>query len=117
MLPSVPAATEAAVLYANKKAITTEIGAVFQEILAQFEKARHLDEKKRVGSDMTNASIGHMIRGRFRAALTCLLSDGLKPYLFEGLVLTDVWTIVTSFCKEGETEVIVCVCGGGGGGG
>lgn len=89
-------------LYASKKAIVAEIGAAFQEIMAQFEKARHLDDKKRAGSDMHNDSIGHIVRGRFRTAVASLLLDEMKPYLLEGLILTDVWSVAVAFCKEGQ---------------
>ena len=89
-------------LYTAKKFIITEIGSAFHEVMVQFEKSRDLAEKKRIGSDMTNIAIGHMIRGRFCTALATLLLDGLRPYRLEGLVTDDIWKVTVAFCNEGE---------------
>ena len=85
----------------TKKAITTEIGSAFHEILEQFGRTRDIKEKDRIGSDMTNVAIGHMIRGRLCSALAGLLLDGLKPYRMEGLVVDDIWKVTVAFCQEG----------------
>ena len=85
----------------TKKAITTEIGSAFHEILEQFGRTRDIKEKERIGSDMTNVAIGHMIRGRLCSALAGLLLDGLKPYRMEGLVVDDIWKVTVAFCQEG----------------
>ena len=90
-----------ATLYMTKKAITTEIGSAFHEILEQFGRTRDIKEKERIGSDMTNVAIGHMIRGRLCSALAGLLLDGLKPYRMEGLVVDDIWKVTVAFCQEG----------------
>ena len=89
-------------LYVAKKVIVTEIGSAFHEIMIQFEKSRDLAEKKRIGSDMTNISIGHMIRGRFCTSLAALVLDGLRPYRLEGLVNDDIWKVTNGFCNEGK---------------
>ena len=85
--------SDEATLYMTKKAITTEIGSAFHEVLEQFGCTRDLKEKERIGSDMTNVAIGHMIRGRLCSALAGLLLDGLKPYRMEGLVVDDIWKV------------------------
>ena len=77
------------------------MGVSFQEILSQFEQTRDAEEKKRIGSDMMNISIGHMIRGKFCSTVARLLLDGMKPYRMEGLVVDDIWKITTAFCQEG----------------
>ena len=89
-------------LYIAKKFIVTEVGSAFHEIMVQFEKSRDLAEKKRIGSDMTNTAMGHMIRGRFCSALAVLILDGLRPYRLEGLVTDDIWKVTVAFCNEGE---------------
>ena len=91
-------------LYVAKKVIVTEIGSSFHEIIIQFEKSRDMAEKKRIGSDMTNIAIGHMIRGRFCSALAALILDGLRPYRLEGLVTDDIWKVTTGFCNEGKNS-------------
>ena len=89
-------------LYTSKKVIVTEIGSAFHEVMVvQFEKTRDLAEKKRIGSDMTNIAIGHMIRGRFCSSLAALILDGLRPYRLEGLVIDDIWKVTAAFCNEG----------------
>lgn len=71
--------------------------------MTQFEKSRDLAEKKRIGSDMTNIAIGHMIRGQFCSALATLVLDGLRPYRFEGLLQDDIWKVTVAFCSEGKS--------------
>ncbi len=98
----VDAQAREAQLFVQKKAIVTEIGMAFQVILAQFEKTRDVEEKKRIGSDMMNVDMGHMVRGRFCSAIARLILDGMKPYRMEGLIIDDIWKITTAFCQEGE---------------
>lgn len=69
--------------------------------MVEFEKSRDMAEKKRIGSDMTNVAMGHMIRARFCSALAALVLDGLRPYRLEGLVSDDIWKVTTAFCNEG----------------
>ena len=69
--------------------------------MEQFEISRDQAEKKKVGSDMTNASMGHIVRGEFCSAIAHLLMDGLKPYRFEGLVQDDIWKVTVAFSNEG----------------
>ena len=90
--------------------IVTEIGSAFHEIMIQFEKSRDLAEKKRIGSDMTNIAIGHMIRGRFCSALAALILDGLRPYRLEGLVTDDIWKVTAAFCNEGNCMDVIKAC-------
>ena len=96
-------------MYITKKLIITEIGSAFHEIMVQFEKSRDLAEKKRIGSDMTNITMGHMIRGRFCTALAALVLDGLRPYRLEGLLTDDIWKVTVAFCNEGRVGQSVCV--------
>ena len=98
--------SDEATLYMTKKAITTEIGSAFHEVLEQFGCTRDLKEKERIGSDMTNVAIGHMIRGRLCSALAGLLLDGLKPYRMEGLVVDDIWKVTVAFCQEGGSYTL-----------
>ena len=70
--------------------------------MVQFEKSRDLAEKKRIGSDMTNIAMGHMIRGRFCSALAAMILDGLRPYRLEGLVTDDIWKVTVAFCNESK---------------
>ena len=90
-----------ATLYVTKKVIVAEISSAFHDVMQQFECTRLVKEKKRIGSDMTNVAIGHMIRGRFCSALARLILDGLKPYRMEGLVVDDIWRVTVAFCNEG----------------
>ena len=89
-------------LYIAKKFIVTEVGSAFHEIMVQFEKSWDLAEKKRIGSDMTNITMGHMIRGQFCSALAAMILDGLRPYRLEGLVTDDIWKVTVAFCNEGK---------------
>ena len=98
--------SDEATLYMTKKAITTEIGSAFHEVLEQFGCTRDLKEKERIGSDMTNVAIGHMIRGRLCSALAGLLLDGLKPYRMEGLMVDDIWKVTVAFCQEGGSYTL-----------
>ena len=59
-------------------------------------------EKKRIGSDMTSITMGHMIRGWFCSALAAMILDGLRPYRLEGLVTDDIWKFTVAFCNEGK---------------
>ena len=101
-------------LYTQKKLIVTEIGTAAQQILTQFERTRDNEEKKRIGSDMTNLAMGNMIRGRFCSAIASLLCDGLKPSRLGGLVQDDIWKVAVAFCHEGGWglcgHVTVCTC-------
>lgn len=90
-----------ATLCVTKKVIVAEISNAFHDVMQQFECTRLVKEKKRIGSDMTNVAIGHMIRGRFCSALARLILDGLKPYRMEGLVVDDIWRVTVAFCNEG----------------
>jgi len=90
-----------ATLYVTKKVIVAEISSAFHDVMQQFECTRLVKAKKRIGSDMTNVAIGHMIRGRFCSALARLILDGLKPYRMEGLVVDDIWRVTVAFCNEG----------------
>ena len=94
-------------LYVAKKVIITEIGSAFHEIMVEFEKSRDMAEKKRIGSDMTNIAMGHMIRGRFCSSLAALALDGLRPYRLEGLVSDDIWKVTTAFCNEGTCSNVL----------
>ena len=100
--------------YLRKKTTITEIGKAFHEIMSHFEKTRDHSEKKRIGSDMTNPAMGHLVRGQFCSALATLLLDGLRPYRLEGLVQDDIWKVTLAFCNEGrcgEGEYLfVCMC-------
>lgn len=89
-------------LYLQKKVIVTEVGTAFHEVLSQFEHTRDSEEKKRIGSDMINAPLGHVIRGRFCSAIARLLLDGMRPYRMEGLITDDIWKVTLAFCHEGE---------------
>ena len=88
-------------VYLQKRAVTTEIGSAFHEILDLFSSCKSMEEKKRIGSDMTNVQIGYLIRGRFCTAIAWLLLDGMKVQLFGGLVTRDVWKVVGAFVQEG----------------
>ena len=44
--------------YLQKRAIATEIGSAFHEILEQFKTCKSSEEKKKVASDMANETIG-----------------------------------------------------------
>ena len=82
--------------------LATEIGTAAQQILSQFERTRDNEEKKKIGSDMTNHVMGSMVRGRFCSAIASLLCDGLKPSRLGGLVQDDIWKVTVAFCHEGR---------------
>lgn len=91
-------------LYTSKRMLATNIGSAFMEILGLFKGSLSLDEKKKIASDMTNESVGHMVRGRFCTSVAMLLLDGVKLQKLGGLIQYDVWKLVTSFCQEGMTN-------------
>ena len=80
----------------------TEVGTAFHNILKQFETTRDHAEKKKIGSDMINVSMGHVVRGEFCSAIAHILLDGLRRYRFEGLVQDDVWKVTVAFSNEGQ---------------
>ena len=91
-------------LFLSKKAIVTAVGGAINSVLAQFEQTRSVEEKKRIGSDMSNPNMGHLVRGSICTALARLLLDGLKPYRFQGLVSDDIWKVTSSFWQEGKAS-------------
>ena len=91
-------------LFLSKKAIVTAVGGAINSVLAQFEQTRSAEEKKRIGSDMSNPNMGHLVRGSICTALARLLLDGLKPYRFQGLVSDDIWKVTSSFWQEGKAS-------------
>lgn len=44
--------------YLQKRAIVTEIGSSFNELLELFKDCKSSEEKRNIGSDMTNSTIG-----------------------------------------------------------
>ena len=50
-------------LFVSKKAIVTGVGGAIHSLLAQFEQTRSVEDKRRIGSDMTNPNMGHLVRG------------------------------------------------------
>ena len=87
--------------YQRKRAIVTHIGSAFNEVLEIFSKSKSTDEKKRLGSDMTNEKLGHMVRGAFCTSIASLILDGVKLQRFGGLIQHDIWKLITSFHQEG----------------
>ena len=83
--------------------IITELASAFHAVMKQFESTRDIAEKRRIGSDMTNASMGHMVRVQLCSALAKLMLDGMKPYRLNGLVVDDIWKVTVAFCSEGES--------------
>lgn len=69
--------------------------------MEQFEASRDQAEKKKIGSDMINASMGHQIRGEFCTTIARLLLDGMRPYRLEGLIQDDIWKVTVAFNNEG----------------
>ena len=69
--------------------------------MEQFEVSRDQAGKKKIGSDMVNVAMGHLIRGEFCTAIAKLLLDGMKPYRLEGLIQDDVWKVTVAFSNEG----------------
>lgn len=91
-------------LYLSKKVVITEIGSSFHDIINLFGQTRDLGEKKKIGSDMTNPAIGHMVRGRFCSAIARLLLDGLRPYRLQGILQDDIWKVTMAFCSAGKSQ-------------
>ena len=91
-------------LYLAKKVLVTEVGSAFHAIMELFGQSRTIASKKRIGSDMTNPAMGHLIREHFCSALSKLMLDGLLPYRLQGIVQDDIWKVTVAFCKSG-TEV------------
>lgn len=91
-------------LYLSKKTIVTELGTAFHHIMEQFEVTRDQAEKKKIGSDMINASMGHTVRGEFCTAVARLILDGLKPYRFEGLIQDNIWKVTVAFSNEAQSN-------------
>ena len=89
-------------LFVSKKAIVTGVGGAIHSLLAQFEQTRSVEDKRRIGSDMTNPNMGHLVRGALCTAVARVLLDGLKPYRFQGLVTDDIWKVTSSFWQEGK---------------
>lgn len=77
--------------------LVTDIGSSFHDIMNLFGKTRDNAEKKRIGSDMTNSAMGHLIRGKFCSALARLLLDGLRPYHLQGIMKDDIWDVMLAF--------------------
>ncbi len=71
-----------------------------------FGKTRDNIEKKRIGSDMTNPTIGHLIRGRFCSAIARIMLDGLRPYRLQGMIQDNIWKVTTAFCSAGRWGVM-----------
>ncbi len=46
--------------FLQKRIIVTEIGSSFNEVLEQFKDCKSSEDKKRVGSDMANNTIGKL---------------------------------------------------------
>ena len=88
-------------LYLSKKVLVTEVGSAFHAIMDLFGETRSVSSKKRIGSDMTNQAMGHLIRGRFCSALSHLMLDGLRPYRLQGIVQDDIWKVTVAFCNAG----------------
>ena len=80
----------------------TGVGGAIHSMLAQFEQTRSVEDKRRIGSDMTNPNMGHLVRGALCTAVARVLLDGLKPYRFLGLVSDDVWKVTSSFWQESK---------------
>ncbi|XP_064387985.1 uncharacterized protein LOC135336189 isoform X2 [Halichondria panicea] len=91
-------------LYLTKKLIVTEIGTAFHHVMEQFEVSRDQAGKKKIGSDMVNVAMGHLIRGEFCTAIAKLLLDGMKPYRLEGLIQDDVWKVTVAFSNEAQSN-------------
>ena len=72
--------------------------------MSLFGQTRDNAEKKKIGSDMTNPNMGHMIRGRFCSALARLLLDGLRPYRLQGIVQDNIWDVTIAFCNAGTSR-------------
>ena len=89
-------------LFLSKKALVTGVGGAIHSVLAQFEQTRSVEEKKRIGCDMTNPNMGHLVRGALCTAMARVLLDGLKPYRFQGLVTDDIWKVTSAFWQEGK---------------
>ena len=89
-------------LFVSKKAIVTGVGLAIHSVLAQFEQTRSVGDKRRIGSDMTNPNMGHLVRGALCTAVARVLLDGLKPYRFQGLGTDDIWKVTLSFWQEGK---------------
>ena len=89
-------------LFVSKKAIVTGVGGAIHSLLAQFEQTRSVEDKRRIGSDMTYPNMGHLVRGALCTAVARVLLDGLKPYRFQGLVTDDIWKVTSSFWQEGK---------------
>ena len=88
--------------YVSKKVLVTEVGSAFHHVVEMFAQTRDISSKKKIGSDMTNPAMGHLIRGPFCSSLVSLLLDGLRPYRFQGIVQDDIWKITTAFCNSGK---------------
>ena len=80
----------------------TGVGGAIHSVLAQFEQTRSVEDKRRIGSDMTNPNMGHLVRGALCTAVARELLDGLKPYRFQGLVTDNIWKVTLSFWQEGK---------------
>eukprot|EP00731_Ephydatia_muelleri_P017763 Em0010g861a len=91
-------------LFLSKKALVTGVGGAIHSVLAQFEQTRSVEEKKRIGCDMTNPNMGHLVRGALCTAMARVLLDGLKPYRFQGLVTDDIWKVTSAFWQEAVTK-------------
>ena len=39
----------------------TGVGGAIHSVLAQFEQTRSVEDKRRIGSDMTNPNMGHLV--------------------------------------------------------
>ena len=95
-------------LFLSKKALVTGVGGAIHSVLAQFEQTRSVEEKKRIGCDMTNPNMGHLVRGALCTAMARVLLDGLKPYRFQGLVTDDIWKVTSAFWQEGKVSSPDC---------
>ena len=91
-------------LYLSKKVLVTEVGTAFHEVVEMFATTRDMASKKKIGSDMMNPTIGHLIRGHFCSSLATLLLDGLRPYRFQGIMQDDIWKITIAFCTSGKVS-------------
>ena len=79
-------------LFVSKKAIVTGVGGAIHSV-----QTRSVEDKRRIGLDMTNPNMGHLVRGAL-----CTLLDGLKPYRYQGLVTDNIWKVTSSFLQEGK---------------
>ena len=95
-------------LFLSKKALVTGVGGAIHSVLAQFEQTRSVEEKKRIGCDMTNPNMGHLVRGALCTAMARVLLDGLKPYRFQGLVTDNIWKVTSAFWQEGKVSSPDC---------